>query len=92
MFGSVGAPELVLIFILALLIFGPQKLPELGRALGRGLNQFRKATTELKETLEKEMTDAEASPTSSGALPESPHPHPTEARIAGEREGGRDSA
>ncbi len=55
MFGSVGAPELILIFILALLVFGPRKLPELGRALGKGINEFRKATSELKTTLEKEM-------------------------------------
>ena len=44
MFGSIGGPELVVIFIVALLIFGPRKLPELGRMLGKGMAEFRRAT------------------------------------------------
>jgi TatA/E family protein of Tat protein translocase len=60
MFGSVGAPELILIFIVALLVFGPRKLPELGRALGKGISEFRKATSDLKTTLEREMAAEEA--------------------------------
>jgi TatA/E family protein of Tat protein translocase len=60
MFGSIGAPELILIFIIALLVFGPKKLPELGRALGRGISEFRKATNELKVTLEREVAEDEA--------------------------------
>jgi len=57
MFGSIGAPELILIFVVALLIFGPRKLPELGRALGRGIGEFRKATADLKTTLEREIAE-----------------------------------
>jgi sec-independent protein translocase protein TatA len=60
MFGSIGAPELIVIFIVALLVFGPKKLPELGRALGRGMNEFRKATNELKVTLEREVAESES--------------------------------
>jgi TatA/E family protein of Tat protein translocase len=60
-FGSLGAPELVFIFVLALLLFGPKRLPEIGRALGRSFAEFRKATTELKVTLEREMAEEEAS-------------------------------
>lgn len=60
MFGSLGAPELVFIFVLALLLFGPKRLPEIGRALGRGFAEFRKATAELKVTLEREMAEEEA--------------------------------
>ncbi len=48
MFG-IGMPELILILIIALIIFGPKKLPELGKALGRGIREFRQATNELKE-------------------------------------------
>jgi len=59
MFGSIGAPELIVIFIVALLVFGPRKLPELGRALGRGISEFRRATTDLKSTLEREIAEAE---------------------------------
>src|SRR5881409_3328592 len=59
LFGSLGAPELIAIFVLALLLFGPKKLPELGRALGRSFAEFRRATSELKSTLEREMVDTE---------------------------------
>ena len=55
MFGSIGGTELILILVIALLIFGPRKLPELGRSLGRGLAEFRKAGAEFKTTLEKEI-------------------------------------
>ncbi len=61
MFGSLGAPELIAIFVLALLLFGPKKLPELGRALGRSFAEFRRATTELKSTFEREIADADGS-------------------------------
>jgi TatA/E family protein of Tat protein translocase len=50
MFG-IGMPELIVIFIVALLVFGPKKLPELGRALGRGLAEFKRASDELKAGL-----------------------------------------
>ncbi|HKI01721.1 MAG TPA: twin-arginine translocase TatA/TatE family subunit [Thermoanaerobaculia bacterium] len=53
--GSLGLPEIAFIFVLALLIFGPKKLPEIGRTLGRGMAEFRKATTELKRTINTEM-------------------------------------
>jgi len=58
MFGSIGVQELLIIFIIALLIFGPRKLPKLGRSLGRSLAEFRRASNELKNTLEEEI-DAE---------------------------------
>jgi sec-independent protein translocase protein TatA len=55
MFGSIGGPELILIFVIALLIFGPRKLPELGRAIGRGIGEFRRAANELRDSLESEV-------------------------------------
>jgi sec-independent protein translocase protein TatA len=53
--GSLGMPELVIIFFIALIIFGPRKLPELGRSLGRSLSEFKRASNELKNTLEEEI-------------------------------------
>ena len=47
MFGSIGVPELLIILTIALIIFGPRKLPELGRSLGRSLNEFKRASNEL---------------------------------------------
>jgi TatA/E family protein of Tat protein translocase len=55
MFGSIGMPELIIIFVIALIIFGPRKLPELGRSLGRSLAEFKKASNELQRTLEEEI-------------------------------------
>jgi TatA/E family protein of Tat protein translocase len=55
MFGSVGGVELLVILVLGLLIFGPRRLPELGRAIGRSLAEFRRATQDLKDSIEKEV-------------------------------------
>ena len=55
MFGNLGMGELIVIFTIALLIFGPRKLPELGKSLGRSLAEFKKASNELKNTLEEEI-------------------------------------
>lgn len=55
MFGSIGFPELVVIFSLALIIFGPRKLPELGKSLGKGIAEFKRASNELKNTWEEEV-------------------------------------
>jgi sec-independent protein translocase protein TatA len=55
MFGSIGMPELIVILVIALIIFGPRKLPELGRSLGKSLGEFKKASNELQRTLEEEI-------------------------------------
>lgn len=55
MFGSIGFPELVMIFIVALLLFGPKQLPNLGRTLGRALAEFKRASNDLQRTLEEEV-------------------------------------
>jgi sec-independent protein translocase protein TatA len=55
MFGNIGFPELLIILLIALLIFGPRKLPEVGKNVGRALREFRRASDELKEKLEDEI-------------------------------------
>lgn len=55
MFGSVSFNEILVILVLALLIFGPKRLPQIGRTIGRALGEFRRASSELKRTVEVEM-------------------------------------
>ena len=57
--GPIGGQEMIAIVLLALLLFGPKKLPELGRLLGKGLTEFRRAKNELKTTFESHMQELE---------------------------------
>src|SRR5512132_1804254 len=57
--GPLGWQETVFIFILALLLFGPKKLPELGRTIGKAMTEFRRASSELKSTFDREMRTLE---------------------------------
>lgn len=57
--GPIGVPEMVAIFVIALLLFGPKKLPELGRTLGKAITEFRRASNELKSTFETHLSDLE---------------------------------
>lgn len=57
MFGSIGGPELLLILLVVLLVFGPKRLPEVGRTIGKGLAEFRRASNDLKRSLEEEVID-----------------------------------
>jgi sec-independent protein translocase protein TatA len=56
---GLGMPELIFILVLALLIFGPKRLPEVGRTLGKGLSEFRRASNELKRSIETELNEEE---------------------------------
>jgi TatA/E family protein of Tat protein translocase len=58
MFG-LSVQELIFILVLALLIFGPKRLPEIGRTIGRGLSEFRRASNELKRSIEVDLEDDE---------------------------------
>ena len=57
--GPLGVPELIIIFVIALIVFGPRKLPELGRSLGKGLSEFKRASNELRHTLDEEIREEE---------------------------------
>jgi TatA/E family protein of Tat protein translocase len=78
MLGSIGMPELIIIFVIALIIFGPRKLPELGRSLGKSISEFKRASNELKSTLEEEIrldeqrASLEASKAAAAAAPTPP--------------------
>ncbi|MBW8004912.1 MAG: twin-arginine translocase TatA/TatE family subunit [candidate division NC10 bacterium] len=88
MFG-IGMPELIVIFIVALLVFGPKKLPDLGKALGRGLAEFKRASDDLREGLstdfrldEEEKPAAQTTPREEKPAPppeEKPAPSPESA-------------
>ena len=81
--GNIGFPELVVIFIVALLVFGPKRLPELGRSLGRGIGEFRRASTDLKDSIQREIETAEVESAIAAAKPtQSPStPSPTDASL-----------
>ena len=88
MLGSIGLPELSIIFVIALIIFGPRKLPELGRSLGKSLAEFKRASNELRTTLEEEIRledqKAAAPPKAAEPPPGAPvESHPEETVAAG---------
>jgi sec-independent protein translocase protein TatA len=83
--GSIGFPEMLVILVVALIIFGPRKLPELGRSLGRSINEFKRASNELRSTLDDEIRAEErraaapaAIPPAAPATPAAPHVAPTD--------------
>ena len=59
MFGSLGMPELIVIMVIALLVFGPKKLPEVGRSIGKALREFKKTTEDIKGKFEEQINAEE---------------------------------
>jgi Tat protein translocase TatB subunit len=55
MFGTLGGQELILIFIVGLIVFGPRKLPEIGKSLGKMLSEFKRASADFQRTVEDEV-------------------------------------
>lgn len=72
MLGSLGFPEILFILVLALLVFGPKRLPEVGRKVGRAMGEFRRATGDLKRSIDREMTMADMG--ADGSPPSSTQP------------------
>ena len=92
--GPIGMPEMVVIAVIALIIFGPRKLPELGKSLGKSIAEFKRASNELKNTLEEEirteeLQDARKSaqiPPTAATPPSTPAPVPPRLRGEARRE------
>jgi sec-independent protein translocase protein TatB len=82
MFGSLGGAEIALILVLALLLFGPRKLPQIGRMVGKSLSEFRRATHDFKLNLEQEVRIEEGRP----SRPPTPQPEAQDAAQAVPRE------
>jgi sec-independent protein translocase protein TatA len=74
MLGSVGMPELLIIMVIALMVFGPKRLPELGKAVGQTIKEFKKGANSLRDSLEEEVRQEEQRT----AAPTLPAPPPTE--------------
>lgn len=70
--GPLGFTEILFILVLALLLFGPRRLPELGRTVGRALAEFRRASTDLRATIEEEVRTLEREATTLADLPRGP--------------------
>ncbi len=73
MFGSIGFTEIIVIFVVALIVIGPQRLPEVAKSLGRAIREFRRATSELQESVNLEA-DFEAEPRAAEPAPEEKKP------------------
>jgi sec-independent protein translocase protein TatA len=85
MFGSIGFPELLVIFVIALIVFGPRKLPELGKSLGKSLAEFKRASNELRSTLEEEvrLDEQRTAPPAQAAIPAAPIETPADLAAVG---------
>ncbi len=60
---NIGPTELIIILVLALIVFGPQRLPEIGRSIGRSLREFRRASDEIRGEIERDLDDEQPAPT-----------------------------
>ena len=76
MFG-IGMPELLLILAVALIVLGPKKLPEMARALGRGLAEFRRTTDDVKREMQEAADELDTRPESAGSESDDKEPEPS---------------
>jgi TatA/E family protein of Tat protein translocase len=88
--GNLGMPELIFIFALALLILGPKKLPELGKQLGKGLGEFKRASSDLKRSIEEEVEKAARDEAPKPSPEPGPKAVPAEGTVASDVEERRD--
>lgn len=76
---NLGTPEIVLILIVALIVMGPKKLPEMAKSLGKGLREFRKAADDLKDSIEKDLREEATKPAKPNLIkPDAPPAAPLE--------------
>ena len=80
--GNLGMPELMMIMFLALLLFGPKKLPEIGKQVGKALGEFKRASNDLKRSIQDEMDKAQAGLDSISSDPPKPEPKPEPPALA----------
>ena len=80
MIGSIGTMELVVILVIALMVFGPRKLPELGRSIGKSLGEFKRASNDLRHTLEDEIHVEEQAGRETAKPAPAPSPAPAPVR------------
>lgn len=85
---NLGFPEMIFIFLLALIIFGPKKLPEIGRQIGRALNEFKRASNEFKAQIESEISQLDVTESQRQILPPAAPPAGTIASGSLASEGG----
>jgi Tat protein translocase TatB subunit len=78
MFGTLGAQEIFLILVVALIVFGPRKLPEIGKSVGKMLAEFRKASNDFKRTIEDEVEAERLRDLDASRNPAPPPPAATE--------------
>ena len=90
MFG-IGFPELIVILVVALLVFGPAKLPELARSLGRGLAEFRRASSDLRQSLNEAVEEPRIQPREKPAAEQTQEPAKDSPAEAGDRTPPRDA-
>ena len=74
--GNLGMPELMMIMLLALLLFGPKKLPEIGKQVGKALGEFKRASNDLKRSIEDEMNKVKEGLDPMSSDPPKPEPKP----------------
>jgi sec-independent protein translocase protein TatA len=71
---NIGPTELLVILVLALIVFGPQRLPEIGRSIGRSLREFRRASDEIRGEIERDLDDEPPRPAQNQSETTSPSP------------------
>lgn len=78
---NLGMPEIILILVVALIVLGPNKLPEMAKSLGKGLREFRKAADDLKDSIEKDLRQETSKPSAPKVIkPDTEPPAPPEAK------------
>jgi TatA/E family protein of Tat protein translocase len=80
--GNLGMPELMMIMLLALLLFGPKKLPEIGKQVGKALGEFKRASNDLKRSIQDEMDKAKEGLDPMSSDPPKPEPKPEPPALA----------